>query len=29
VAVLWSLVLAVDFLISFRYTIWPRQRSKS
>ena len=29
VAVLWSLVLAVDFLISFSYTVWPRQASKS
>jgi hypothetical protein len=25
VAVLWTLVLAIDFLISFSYTLWPRQ----
>jgi hypothetical protein len=24
-AVLWTLVLAIDFLISFSYTIWPRR----
>ena len=25
VAALWTLVLAIDFLISFSYTLWPRQ----
>jgi hypothetical protein len=25
VAVLWTLVLAIDFLISFSYTLWPRR----
>jgi hypothetical protein len=25
VAVLWTLILAIDFLISFSYTLWPRQ----
>ncbi|HEY1317550.1 MAG TPA: hypothetical protein VGF10_10055 [Gaiella sp.] len=29
VAALWTLVLAVDFLISFSYTLWPRQPSKT
>jgi hypothetical protein len=27
VAALWTLVLAIDFLISFSYTLWPRQPS--
>ena len=26
VAVLWTLVLAIDFLVSISYTVWPRQR---
>ena len=25
VAALWTLVLAIDFLISFSYALWPRQ----
>jgi hypothetical protein len=25
VVVLWTFVLGIDFLISFRYTLWPRQ----
>jgi hypothetical protein len=28
VAVLWTLVLAIDFLISFSYTLWPRRASE-
>lgn len=29
VAVLWTLVLAIDFLISFSYSIWPRQPART
>ena len=29
VAALWTLVLAIDFLISFSYALWPRQASKT
>ena len=29
VAALWTLVLAVDFAISFSYTLWPRRPSES
>lgn len=29
VAALWTLVLAIDFVISFSYTIWPRQANES
>ncbi|MFD1954984.1 hypothetical protein ACFSL6_12595 [Paenibacillus thailandensis] len=25
---LWSIVLAIDFMISFSYTVWPRQEKK-
>jgi hypothetical protein len=25
VAALWTFVLAIDFLISFSYTLWPRR----
>jgi hypothetical protein len=28
VAALWTLILAIDFLISFSYTLWPRQPAK-
>jgi hypothetical protein len=28
-AVLWTFILAIDFLISFSYTLWPRQPSAS
>jgi hypothetical protein len=28
VAVLWTFVLAIDFLISFSYTLWPRRASE-
>jgi hypothetical protein len=28
VAAIWTLVLAIDFLISFSYTIWPRPAKK-
>jgi hypothetical protein len=29
VVALWTLVLAIDFLISFSYTIWPRQPTET
>jgi hypothetical protein len=29
VAVLWTLVLAIDFAISFSYAIWPRERREA
>jgi hypothetical protein len=29
VASLWTLVLAIDFLVSFSYTLWPRQPRRS
>jgi hypothetical protein len=29
VAVLWTLVLTIDFLISFSYTLWPRRPSET
>ena len=29
VAALWTLVLAIDFLISFSYSLWPRQPRKT
>jgi hypothetical protein len=29
VAALWTLILAIDFLISFSYTLWPRQPSQT
>jgi hypothetical protein len=29
VAALWTLVLAVDFVVSFSYTLWPRQASRA
>jgi hypothetical protein len=29
VAALWTLVLTVDFLVSFSYALWPRQARKS
>jgi hypothetical protein len=29
VAALWTLVLAIDFLISFSYTFWPRQATEA
>jgi hypothetical protein len=29
VAALWTLILAIDFLISFSYALWPREPSKS
>jgi hypothetical protein len=29
VAVLWTIVLTIDFLISFSYTLWPRGPSKT
>ncbi len=29
VAALWTLVLAIDFLISFSYGLWPRQASRT
>jgi hypothetical protein len=28
VAVLWTVILAIDFLISYSYTLWPRQPAK-
>ena len=29
VAALWTLILAIDFLISFSYALWPRQPSET
>lgn len=29
VAALWTLVLAIDFLISFSYTLWPRRSNET
>jgi hypothetical protein len=29
VAALWTLVLAIDFAISFSYTLWPREEAKA
>jgi hypothetical protein len=29
VAALWTLILAIDFAISFSYSLWPRQASKT
>ena len=29
VAALWTLILVIDFLISFSYALWPRQPSKT
>ena len=26
---LWAFVLAIDFLISFSYTLWPRRPSET
>ena len=28
VAVLWTLVLRINFLFSFSYTLWPRERRR-
>jgi hypothetical protein len=29
VAVLWALILAIDFVVSFSYSLWPRQQGES
>jgi hypothetical protein len=28
-AILWTFVLAIDFLISFSYTLWPRRAKET
>ena len=29
VAALWTLILAIDFVVSFSYTLWPRRPSET
>jgi hypothetical protein len=29
VAALWTLILAIDFIVSFSYTLWPRRQNQT